>query len=222
GYIKRTSMLSFTRSGGEWNSSGVKDGDIVKQVLQVNTLDSLLVFTKKGQYYLLPVHQVPEFKWKENGTAIVNVIPIAKDDGIVTVIPVKDFTLPQTLLFITRRGQIKRSELKDYVTTRSNAITACKVAEGDELINVLVSDQSKQIMLISEAGMAIRFDESEVNSMGRATGGVKGISLKAGDVLISALLVEPSDEGEILVVSNTGHGKRTLLFDYSIQARGGK
>lgn len=222
GYIKRTSMLSFTRSGGEWNNSGVKEGDIVKQVLQVNTLDNLLVFTKKGQYFLLPVHQVPEFKWKDNGTAIVNVIPIPKDDGIVTVIPVKDFTTEASLLFVTKRGQVKRTELKEYATTRSIAITACKVADGDEIINVLVSDNKLQLMLISETGMAIRFDESEVNSMGRAAGGVKGINIKADDAVVSALLVSPIDEGEVLVVSNTGHGKRTLLFDYPIQARSGK
>lgn len=222
GYIKRTSMLSFTRSGGEWNSSGVKDGDVVKQVLHVNTLDNLLVFTKRGQYYLLPVHQVPEFKWKDNGTAIVNVIPIAKDDSIVTVIPVKDFNTTQSLLFVTRRGQVKRTELKEYATTRSIAITACKVADGDEIIHVMLSEQNQQLMLISELGMAIRFDETEVNSMGRAAGGVKGMSLKSDDYLAAALLVSPLDEGEILVVSNTGHGKRTLLFDYPIQARSGK
>jgi len=222
GYVKRTSMLSFTRSGGEWNNSGVKDGDVIKQVLQVNTLDNLLIFTRKGQYYQLPVHQVPEFKWKENGTAIVNVIPFAKDDSIVTVIPVKDFNAAQSLLFVTKRGQVKRSELKDYATTRSSAVAACKVADGDEIISVLVSEQNKQLMLISELAMAIRFDETEVNSMGRTAGGVRGITLKPEDSLVAAFLVDPTDEGEILVVSNSGHGKRTLLFDYSIQARSGK
>lgn len=221
GYVKRTSMLSYTRSGAELDSSGVKDGDIIRECLQVNTLDNLLVFTKRGQYFLLPVHQIPEFKWKDTGTAIVNVIPLAKEDQIVTVIPVRDFNEEKSLVFVTKRGQVKRTELKEYATTRSIGITACKVAEKDEIVTVALSDNAKELMLITAQGMSIRFYENEVNSMGRAAGGVKGISLKADDEVVAALWVE-NDEGEILVVSDTGHGKRTLLLDYPLQARGGK
>lgn len=112
GYVKRTSMLSYTRSGGEMDSAGVKDGDVITHCLSVNTLDNLLLFTKNGQYFLLPVHQVPEFKWKDTGTAIVNIIPLPKDDSIVAVIPVKDFNMDQSLVFVTKRGQVKRTELK--------------------------------------------------------------------------------------------------------------
>jgi len=169
----------------------------------------------------LPVHQIPEFKWKDTGTAIVNVIPLPKDDSIVAVIPVKDFNTDQSLVFVTKRGQVKRTELKEYATTRSTAIAACKVAAGDEVIEVKVSDSSKQIMLVTASGMSIRFYETEVNAMGRAAGGVKGIQLREDDEIIAALWVE-NDEGEVLVVSDTGHGKRTLLLDYPIQGRGGK
>ena len=221
GYVKRTSMLSYTRSGGEMDSAGVKDGDVITHCLSVNTLDNLLLFTKNGQYFLLPVHQIPEFKWKDTGTAIVNVIPLPKDDSIVAVIPVKDFNTDQSLVFVTKRGQVKRTELKEYATTRSTAIAACKVAAGDEVIEVKVSDSSKQIMLVTASGMSIRFYETEVNAMGRAAGGVKGIQLREDDEIIAALWVE-NDEGEVLVVSDTGHGKRTLLLDYPIQGRGGK
>ncbi len=222
GYMKRTSMLSFTRSGGDLDSAGVKDGDIVERVLHVNTLDNLLIFTKKGQFYMLPVHQIPEFKWKDIGTAIVNIIQLPKDDGIVEVIPVRDIQqATETVVFVTKRGQVKRTELKEYYTQRSNAITACKLGKEDEVIQVALSDGQMQLVLVSKDGMSIRFEESEVNPMGRVSAGVKGIALKDGDELIGALWVS-DDEGELLVVSDLGYAKRTLLLDYPIQGRGGK
>ncbi|OMF33778.1 DNA gyrase subunit A [Paenibacillus sp. FSL H8-0548] len=222
GYVKRTSMLSFTRSGGELQNAGVKDGDFVTDLLSVNTIDNLLLFTRKGQYYLLPVHQIPEFKWKDTGTAIVNVVAIPKDDAIVSVIPIKDILASTaSLVFVTKRGQVKRTELKEYATTRSTAVAACKVSDGDEIIRVVLSDSSKQIMLITKLGMSIRFAETEVNSMGRVASGVRGIQLKDGDELIAAEWVA-EDEGEVLVITDIGFAKRTLLLDYPIQGRGGK
>jgi len=222
GYVKRTSMLSFTRSGGELQNAGVKEGDFVRELLEVNTIDNLLLFTRKGQYYLLPVHQIPEFKWKDTGTAIVNVVPIPKDDSIVSVIPVKDILASTaSLVFVTKRGQVKRTELKEYATTRSTAVAACKVSEGDEVIRVVLSNGSKQIMLITKQGMSIRFTETEVNSMGRVATGVRGIQLKDGDELVTAEWVA-EDEGELLVITDIGYAKRTLLLDYPIQGRGGK
>ncbi|MCA0758508.1 DNA gyrase subunit A [Paenibacillus sp. N4] len=222
GYVKRTSMLSFTRSGGERQGGGVKEGDFIRELLEVNTIDNLLLFTRKGQYYLLPVHQIPEFKWKDIGTAIVNVVPIPKDDSIVSVIPVRDIAASTaSLVFVTRKGQVKRTELKEYATTRSTAVAACKVTDGDEVIRVTVSDGSKQILLVTKHGMSIRFVESEVNPMGRVATGVRGIQLKDGDELVAAEWVA-EDEGEMLVVSDIGYAKRTLLLDYPIQGRGGK
>jgi topoisomerase IV subunit A len=222
GYIKRTSMLSFTRSGGELEGSGVKEGDVVRHVLEVNTIENLLLFTKKGQFFLLPVHQIPEFKWKDAGTALVNIVPLQKDDGIVSVIPVKDFDQPNaSLVFVTKRGQVKRTELKEYKASRSTAIAACKVADGDEVLTVAVSDGGKEILFVSALGMSIRFAESEVNPMGRVASGVRGIQLKEGDEVAAALWVE-GDEGEVLVVTDLGYAKRTLLFDYPVQGRGGK
>lgn len=221
GYIKRTSMLSFTRSGGERQGSGVKEGDYVKHVLDVDTLENILIFTQRGQYFLLPVHQIPEFKWKDNGTAIVNVIPMAKEDRIISVIPVKGFEEPDlSLVFVTKKGQIKRTELKDYETKRSNAVAACKVADGDEVISVTVSRNNQQIMLITTLGMAIRFNEQEVNAMGRVSAGVRGINLK-DDEVAAAIWVE-GEEGEIVVISDLGYAKRSLLLDYPVQSRGGK
>ncbi|PAF28709.1 DNA gyrase subunit A [Paenibacillus sp. 7516] len=222
GYVKRTGMQSFTRSGGERNGSGVKEGDYISQVLEVNTLENLLVFTQKGQYFLLPVHQVPEFKWKDPGTAIVNVIPLAKDDRIASVLAVKSFEEEgHSLVFVTRKGQVKRTELKEYITKRSGAVAACKVGKDDEVLSVHLSTGGKDIMLITKEAMAIRFREDEVNPMGRVSGGVRGIQLKETDEVVSALWVE-GDEGEIAVLSDLGYGKRSLLLDYALQSRGGK
>lgn len=222
GYIKRTSLPSFTRSGADRQASGVKEGDFVKQILDVNTLHNLLIFTQRGQYFLLPVHQIPEFKWKDNGTAIVNVIPMSKEDKIVSVWPVKDFEEDSvSLVFVTKRGQVKRTELKEYATKRSGAVAACKVGDDDEVISVTPSRGDKDMILLSKLGMAIRFSETEVNSMGRVSGGVRGIQLKPEDELVSALWVE-GEEGELLVISDLGYAKRSLLLDYPTQSRGGK
>ncbi|NMO97006.1 DNA topoisomerase IV subunit A [Paenibacillus lemnae] len=222
GYIKRTSRLSFNRSGGELDSAGVKEGDYVTRVLEVSTLENLLIFTQRGQYFVLPVHQIPEYKWKDAGTAIVNVIQLAKEDQIAGVIPVSSFDEnDSTLVFVTSGGQVKRSALKDYATKRSGAVAAIKVGAEDHVIKVALSDGSKDLMLISEGGMSIRFNESEVNTMGRVSGGVKGMQLRDDDKLAAALWVG-EDEGEVLVISDLGYAKRTLLLDYPAQSRGGK
>lgn len=222
GYIKRTGMLSFTRSGGERSASGVKDGDHVLTLLDVNTRDNLLVFTRKGQYFLLPVHQIPEFKWKEPGTAIVNVVGLAKGDTVASVLPVSSFEQPgKTLVFVTRKGQVKRTDLKEYFTSRSGAVAACKLGAGDEVLSVTLSEGGEDIVLITRDGLSIRFAESEVNPMGRVAAGVRGIQLREDDEVISALWVR-EDEGEILTFTEIGYGKRSLLADYPAQSRGGK
>lgn len=222
GYVKRTSKLSYTRSGGEVAATGTKDGDYLRFLLEVNTIENLMIFTRRGQSFLLPVHQIPEYKWKENGTAIVNVIPLAKDDRIVTVLPVKELDVPgASFVFITRKGQVKRTEMKEYATSRLNGILACKVGEGDEVIQVLESKGGEDLLLVTKQGNSIRFKEDEVNPMGRAAAGVRGIQLKEGDELAAALKFA-DDAGELLVFTDAGYGKRSLLCDYPVQGRGGK
>ena len=222
GYIKRTSMMSFTRSGGEVESTGMKEGDYLRYLFEVNTVDSLLIFTHRGQYFHLPVHQIPEYKWKDNGTAIVNVIPITREDRIVSVIPIKDFTdESKSLVFLTKLGQVKRTPLGEYATNRLTAIAACKLSDGDEVIDVKLSSGDQELLLISKLGQSIRFREQEVSSMGRVSGGVRGINLAEGDEVIGGLWLE-GDEGEVLVFSDRGYAKRSLVVDYPQQGRGGK
>ncbi|MFS1512440.1 DNA gyrase subunit A [Chengkuizengella sp. SCS-71B] len=223
GYIKRSSLLSFTRSGGELESTGLKEGDMVRFIREVNTIENLLIFTKSGQYYMLPVHQIPEYKWKDNGTAIVNVIPIDKEDQIVNVIPVKDFEEEgKSIVFVTKYGQVKRSLLKDYATKRSIGIVACKLNNQDQIIDVQLSDELGDLLLVTKLGMSIRFRENEVKSMGRVSAGVKGIQLKELDEVIAAAWIKDNDSGEIFVISERGYGKSTLVSDYMLQGRGGK
>jgi topoisomerase IV subunit A len=224
GYIKRTSKLSFTRSGGEIESTGLKEGDFVRSLLEVNTIDSLLLFTDKGTYFLLPVHSIPEYKWKDTGTALVNVIPIPKDNKVIRAIPVKDLAESgKSLVFVTKRGQVKRTELKEYATNRTTAIAAVKVGKDDEVLTVWLSDDKTEsdILMISKLGQSIRFRGSEVNPMGRIAGGVRGMTLKEGDEIVSAFEIN-GDEGEVLVISDLGYGKRSLLADYQVQNRSGK
>jgi topoisomerase-4 subunit A len=232
GYVKRTSLLSFTRSGGEMGSAGVKEGDVIRWSMGLNTLDPLLLFTQKGSFFLLPVHQIPEFKWKDTGTAIVNLLPLAKDDRIVGVITAKTTELAPsadgdagesgpTLVFVTRRGQVKRTPLFEYATNRSMAIAACKVSEGDEIIKVFRMEQPDDLLLVTEQGLSIRFNQGEVSLQGRVAGGVRGITLREGDQVVDAISVM-GDEGEVLVLSDYGYAKRSLLLDYPQQGRGGK
>ncbi|MCI3920371.1 DNA gyrase subunit A [Paenibacillus sp. TRM 82003] len=223
GYIKRTSKLSFTRSGGELETAGLKEGDFLRTVLEVNTIDNLLLFTDKGQYFVLPVHAVPEYKWKDNGTALVNVVPIAKEDRVVAAIPVKDIQeVGRTLVFATKRGQVKRSELKEYASNRTTAIAAVKLGKDDEVIKVwLDTPASTDILVVTKLGQSIRFSGQEVNTMGRVAGGVRAIALKEGDEVVAALPVS-GEEGEVLVMSDIGYAKCSLLADYNVQGRGGK
>lgn len=222
GYIKRTNMMSFNRSGGERSGSGAKEDDYIREVMNVNTLDNLLVFTQRGQYFLLPVHQIPDFKWKETGKAIVNIIPMTREDRIVTMVPVRNFEEEQAdLIFVTKRGQVKRTEIKEYATKRSGAVAACKLGEGDEVISVTRSGQARDLMLITKDGMSIRFRAEEVNPMGRVATGVRGIQLVGEDEVAAVLWVDGED-GQLMVITDLGYAKRTSLLQYQTQSRGGK
>lgn len=222
GYIKRTSMMSFNRSGGERGGSGAKEDDYIREVMNVNTLDNLLVFTQRGQYFLLPVHQIPDFKWKETGKAIVNIIPMTREDRIVAMVSVRNFEEEQAdLIFVTKRGQVKRTEIKEYATKRSGAVAACKLGDGDEVISVTRAGQARDLMLITKDGMSIRFRAEEVNPMGRVAAGVRGIQLVGEDEVAAVLWVD-GEEGQLMVITDLGYAKRTSLLQYQTQSRGGK
>jgi topoisomerase-4 subunit A len=181
----------------------------------------LLFFTERGQSYVVPVHQVPEAKWKENGTALVNVVQIDKEDRIVQMFVVKDFAAPLTALFVTRRGQVKRTPLHEYFSTKRTGMVACKLNADDTVIDVLLSDLTKELLVASAKGWCIRFSEADVSEMGRNAGGVRAMKLADDDELVAALLIS-GEEGEIAVITNLGYGKSSLLLDYPIQRRDGR
>ncbi len=221
GYIKRSSTKSFDMSGSDVRSAGMKEGDFVRFFYHANTLDQLLIFTAHGQSFVIPVHQIPESKWKENGTAIVNLLQIDKEDRVIEMFVLKDFQQPYTVMFVTARGQVKRTPLSEYFTQKKAGLSAIKLSDGDEVIQVMMSDNSKELFIVTEKGMAIRFTESSVSEMGRAAGGVRGMKVADDDRVTSALLVS-GDEGEIAVISNLGYGKSSLLIDYPVQKRDGR
>ena len=222
GYVKRTSKTSFIRSGGSLHTVGAKEGDVVLHFLDVNTLDTVLVFTKKGRYFPIAVHQIPESKWKDSGIPLINLIPYTKEEQITSIIPIPRAS-PQehTFVFVTKKGQVKRSKVADYPTKRAGPIVACKMGVEDELAYVCVHHCLHQLMLFTRLAMTIRFDLEEVNIMGRVSSGVRGIQLHSTDEVIGALCLT-SDGGTVAVLSNAGYGKCTSLEEYPLQKRGGK
>jgi topoisomerase-4 subunit A len=221
GYIKRTSVKSFDKSGSDLRNAGMKEGDYIRFFMNANTLDQLLIFTERGQSFVVPVHQVPESKWKDNGTALVNVVQIDKEDRVIRMFLLKDFNAPTSVLFVTSRGQVKRTALSEYQSTKKTGMTAIKLNAGDVVVEVMLSDGNKDLLLISQKGWAIRFTESDVNEMGRNASGVRGIKLADDDAIAVAMLIF-GDEGEIATITNAGYGKSSLLLDYPIQRRDGR
>ncbi len=227
GYVKRSSLLSFQRSGATLKESGVREGDQIRSVWPMNTLDVLLVFTNRGNYFAVPIHSLPDAKWKEPGTPIVNLISLAKEERIVQYVPIRAIEVAEKqmqLMFITSGGQVKRTNIQEYETQRTNPIVAIKLSDTDQLVMVSPIrplESSQQLLMVSSTGMVIRFAESEVSEMGRVAGGVRGIALKDQDTIIFADRID-GDEGELLFLTDEAFVKTSLLSDFPPQGRAGK
>ncbi len=223
GYVKR-SPLSIYRAqhrGGKGRTGMVtKDDDFVEHLYVASTHSYILVFTEQGKVYWLKVHEIPQMGPAAKGKAIVNLLNLEKDETLATTVAVREFTDDQFLMFVTESGTVKKTELSAYSNPRAGGIIAINVDPGDRLLDVRLTDGSKDILLATAKGQAIRFKESDVRSMGRATRGVRGISLRKGDRVVA---MEPLEEGgEILSVAEGAFGKRTPVNDYREQSRGGK
>ncbi|HEY3346486.1 MAG TPA: DNA gyrase C-terminal beta-propeller domain-containing protein, partial [Nitrospirota bacterium] len=197
-----------------------KEEDFVERLFCASTLDYLLFFTDKGRVYWLKVYQVPEAGRTARGKAIVNLIAKAADEQITAVLPVKEFSEDAFLIMATADGTVKKTSLSAYSNPRSAGIIAINLKEGDNLINVQQSTGESQVLLATKHGMAIRFKESDVRDMGRATTGVRGIHLRAADLVVGMELIHTGKE-TILSATETGFGKRTEASEYRIQTRGG-
>lgn len=224
GYIKRLPVDTYRmqrRGGVGLIGMDTKDEDHVIDLFVANSHDYLLFFTNKGRVYWLKAYKLPKGSRRARGRPIVNMLPrMDRDEEIEDLIPVSDFDDDRYLVFSTRKGKIKKTKLSAYCHPRVTGIWAIKLMDGDELVDTKLSDGSREIMLATKRGQAIRFEESDVRPMGRYTMGVKGANLRDGDEVVSMTLVD--DDDILLNLTENGYGKRTEVKRYRKTRRGAK
>ncbi|HZI46433.1 MAG TPA: DNA gyrase subunit A [Pyrinomonadaceae bacterium] len=225
GYIKRTPITTYSRQGrggkGRFGAMA-KNDDYVEHLFIASTHAYLMVFTDDGLVYKMKVHEVPDAAAASRGKAIVNLIQIPSDRKLAGVVPVREFSEGRYVLLVTRKGVIKKTALSDFQNIRSNGIIAINIDEGDELLDVVLTDGTKRIFIATHNGFAIRFDEKNARPMGRATRGTRGIDLRKDDFVVSLCAVSADDSEKMLSVSEQGYGKQTPISTYRLQSRGGK
>ena len=224
GYIKRMPMDAYKnqkRGGKGVSSTSMKEKDFVTQIFITTTHHYLLFFTNRGRVLRLKTYEIPENSRQAKGMAIVNLLNISGGEQITAVIALKDYEENKYLTCATKKGYIKKTKLSDYDTNRKDGINAIRLEEGDELIAVRLTDGQEEIMLITEDGYAVRFNEDNVRPTGRVARGVRGINLRADDRVVS--MESASQKGSLCIISENGYGKRTALEEYATtKARGGK
>ncbi len=225
GYIKRTALHTYKsqhRGGkGRIGMSTRTAEDVIDYLFVASTHSYILCFTSQGRVYWLKVYELPEVGSAGKGKPIANLIKLEPGEKISALISVQDFDQPSYVVMVSRKGYIKKTNLRAFSNPRSNGIIACAVARGDELISVSQTEGDDDICLCSRGGKAIRFSEKRVRSMGRLARGVKGMALKEGDELVSMDIVRDQSYG-ILAVTEKGFGKRTAVSEYRQQGRGGQ
>lgn len=223
GYIKRLNTNTYRqqkRGGRGVTGMKIKQEDFVEQIFITTTHHYLMVFTSKGKAYRLKVHEIPEAGRHAKGTAIVNLLSLTGADTITAVIPVKEYSDDLYLFMATAKGVVKKSNLAEYDSSRKDGLIAINLDPDDDLIGVKLTEGDEEIILSTSKGAAIRFSETDVRPIGRATRGVRGINLDLGDRVVS--LDSMQENGELLVLSENGYGKRTPLRDFRTTRRGGK
>jgi DNA gyrase subunit A len=225
GYIKRMKVDHYkTQNRGGVGMSGIKvhDDDYVEHIMMTSTHDYHLFFTNKGRVYKIKGYQIPQGSRQSKGIPIVNLLEFDKDEKLASFTSVKDFsTNGQFLCFVTKRGIVKRTLISQYQNIRTNGIIAINLREDDELLSVRMTDGTKQIILGASNGKAIRFKETDVRAMGRTASGVIGLNIGNNDEVVGSALISDANE-EILVITEKGYGKRTIVDEYRLQSRGGK
>jgi DNA gyrase subunit A len=226
GYIKRTPVTVYQRQGrggkGRFGAATGKNGDFVEHLFIASTHAYIMIFTDDGQVFKLKVHEVPDAAASARGKAVVNLINLPSSRKLAGVVPVREFSEGRYVVMVSRKGVIKKTALSEFQNIRTNGINAINIDAGDELLDVVLTDGKKRIFIATHNGLAIRFDESDVRSMGRATRGVRGIDLRKDDIVVSLCAVSPDDSERMLSVSEQGFGKQTKITDYRFQSRGGK
>jgi len=223
GYIKRNAVALYRaqRRGGRGRiGASTREEDFVEHLFVASTHSYLLFFTTSGKVFWLKVHEIPQAGRAARGRSITNVLSLKPEEKLSAFLPVREFQEGRYVLFATRRGLVKKTDLMQYASPRPSGIIAIALEEGDEVIGVRLTDGSREAILSTRDGQAIRFKEDEARPMGRDTYGVRGMKLDAGDEVVSLDLVEPG--ATLLAVSENGYGKRTEMEEYRLTRRGGK
>jgi len=223
GYAKRVPVTTFRkqkRGGRGVTGMDLKEGDFVEHLFITTTHHYILFFSNRGKVYRLKVHELPTGSRISKGKAMVNLLPLDSDEKIVEVMATRDFGDDKFLVTATKGGIVKKTRFDLYDSARKDGIIALKLFKGDEMIGARLTDGNQEIMLISEKGQAIKFNEKDCRPMGRATAGVKGIRLEARDRVIT--MEVPGEGADLLVMTANGFGKRTSVGQYPLHRRGGK
>ena len=223
GYVKRLAVDTYkiqNRGGRGVSGMSRREEDVATEMFVINSHDYVLFFTDKGRVYRLKCYEVPEGSRQSKGMNIANLLPIAADEKVTSMIRVPEFDEEKYLVMVTRQGIVKRISLNAYNTARKGGLIALELNEGDELAWVRLTDGNQQVVVATKNGLAIRFEETDVRPMGRQARGVKAISLREGDCVVGMCVVANDDL--ILTASETGFGRISNVSDYRLQSRGGK
>ncbi|QGM31895.1 DNA gyrase subunit A [Bacillus sp. N3536] len=222
GYIKRlpaNTYKSQKRGGRGVQGMGTNENDFVEHLLNTSTHDTILFFTNKGKVYRARGFEIPEYGRTAKGLPLINLLGIEKDEHVTAMIPMATFEEDSYFIFTTKHGVTKRTPVSGFAHIRANGLIAISLRDEDELIAVRLTDGKKQIIIGTRQGKLVRFEETDIRSMGRTAGGVRGIRLKDDDYVVGMEIIEPGQE--ILVVTEKGYGKRTPESEYRLQTRGG-
>ncbi len=223
GYIKRMSNDTFksqNRGGKGIKGMQTLDEDYVEELFMTNTHQYIMFFTNTGRCYRLKGYEIPEAGRTSRGTAIINILQLQPDEKITAMIPIKDFKEGDYLFMATKKGLVKKTPILDYANVRKTGLAAITLREDDELIEVKITDDERDVILVTQYGQCIRFHESDVRSTGRTSMGVRGMNLSDRDEVVAMQLDAQGEE--LLIVSEKGMGKRTRMEEFTAQNRGGK
>ncbi|MGK0298038.1 MAG: DNA gyrase subunit A [Gammaproteobacteria bacterium] len=224
GYAKSQQLDTYRsqRRGGKGKSAtDIKEEDFIEKLFIASTHDTMLCFSSRGRLYWMKVYQLPQASRIARGKPIINLLPLKEGERINAILPIREYTEDKYVLMATADGTVKKSSLMDFSRQRQSGIIAINLAEGNQLVDVKLTDGNQDILLFSDAGKVVRYKESNVRVLGRTAKGVRGIRLNEEQKLISLIIVEP--DTTVLTATENGYGKRTKIDDYPVtQARGGK
>jgi DNA gyrase subunit A len=222
GYVKAQPLSDYRaqRRGGRGKAATtMKEEDFVDKLFIANTHDTILCFSSFGKVYWKKVYELPQAGRMARGKPIVNLLPLEPEERVQAILPIREYAENNYIFFATANGTVKKTPLPDFSRPRASGIRAIDMRDGDKLIGVDITDGTRDVMLFTSAGKAIRFSESNVRAMGRTASGVRGIKMQSGQNVISLIIV---DEGAVLTATENGYGKRTAVDQYPVHGRGGQ